>query len=178
LKNKRNTEAVEVAPNTLIAGRIVEYKPATKRPFEEVKVAVREQVVQTEAAALAKKAGEEKLAALLKKDDATGFSAAQTFSRAKSQGLNPSIFLAAMKADTSKLPAYAGADLPGQGYSVVRIVQVVQPATVDQAKRQAEQQQIASALAQQEMLAYIDQLKKKAKVQILKPLNPKPASIE
>jgi peptidyl-prolyl cis-trans isomerase D len=41
-----------------------------------------------------------------------------------------------------------------------------------------EQQQITSALAQQEMLAYIEMLKKKAKVQILKPINPKPASLD
>jgi len=40
LKNKRNTEAVEVAPNTLIAGRVVDYKPASKRPFDEVKAQV------------------------------------------------------------------------------------------------------------------------------------------
>jgi peptidyl-prolyl cis-trans isomerase D len=135
LKNKRNTEAVEVAPNVLIAGRIVDYKPATKRPFDEVKTAVRDHVVQTEAAALAKKAGEAKLEALKAKDDASGFAAAQTVSRAKSQGVNPAIFLAAMKADTTKLPAYAGADLADQGYAVLRVIKVDQPTTVDQAKR-------------------------------------------
>lgn len=178
LKNKRNTEAVEVAPNTLVAGRVVEYKPATKRPFDEVKSLVREQLVQQEAAALAKKAGEAKLAALKQKDEANGFGAVQTISRAKSQGVNPAVFLAAMKADTSKLPAYAGADLGKQGYSVLRVVKVEQPAKIDEAKRQAEAQQITTALAQQETLAYIEYLKQKAKVKILKPLNPKPASIE
>ena len=178
LKNKRNTEAVEVAPNTLIAGRIVDYKPATKRPFDEVKSQVREQLVQQEAAALAKKAGEAKLAALKQKDDASGFAAAQTISRAKSQGVAPAVFLAAMKADTGKLPAYAGADLGKQGYSVLRVIKVQQPAKIDAAKREAEAQQITAALAQQETLAYIEYLKQKAKVKILKPLNPKPASIE
>ncbi|HWT71422.1 MAG TPA: SurA N-terminal domain-containing protein [Oxalicibacterium sp.] len=178
LKNKRNTEAVEIAPNTLIAGRVVDYKPAAKRPFDEVKAMVREQLVRQEAAALAKKAGEAKLAALKEKDNASGFGAAQTISRAKSSGVNPAVFLAAMKADTSKLPAYAGADLASQGYSVLRVVKVEQPAKVDEAKRQAEAQQVTAALAQQETLAYIEYLKQKAKVKILKPLNPKPASIE
>jgi peptidyl-prolyl cis-trans isomerase D len=178
LKNKRNTEAVEIAPNTLIAGRVVDYKPATKRPFDEVKASVREQLVRQEAAALAQKAGEAKLAALKEKDNANGFGAVQTISRAKTEGVNPAVFLAAMKADTSKLPAYAGADLGSQGYSVLRIVKVEQPAKIDDAKRQAEAQQITTALAQQETLAYIEYLKRKAKVKILKPLNPKPASIE
>jgi peptidyl-prolyl cis-trans isomerase D len=178
LKNKRNTEAVEVAPNTLVAGRVVDYKPAAKRPFDEVKTTVREQLVQQEAAALAKKAGEAKLAALQQKDDANGFGAAQTVSRAKSQGINPAVFLAAMKADTSKLPSYVGADLGKQGYSVVRVLKVEQPTQIDEARRQTEAQQINTALAQQETLAYIEYLKQKAKVKILKPLNPKPASIE
>lgn len=178
LKNKRNTEAVEVAPNTLIAGRVVEYKAASKRPYAEVKALVQAQVVQVEAAALAKKAGEAKLAALKTKDDAAGFSATQTVSRAKSQGLNPAVFLAVMKADTSKLPAYAGVDLPGQGYSVLRVLRVLQPTAVDSAKRQAERQQINAALAQQETFAYIEALKQKAKVKILKPANAKSEAVE
>lgn len=169
LKNKRNTEALEVAPNTLIAGRVTEYKPASKRPFDEVKALVHERVVQEEAAALAKKAGEAKLAALKEKDDASGFSATQIVSRAKSQGLNPAVFLAVMKADTSKLPAYVGVDVP-QGFGVLRIVRVTQPANVDSAKRQAEHQQITAALAQQETFAYIEALKQKAKVKILRPV--------
>ncbi|HWU97213.1 MAG TPA: SurA N-terminal domain-containing protein [Oxalicibacterium sp.] len=169
LKNKRNTEAVEIAPNTLIAGRVVEYKPASKRPFDEVKTQIHDHVVQVEAAALAKKAGEAKLAELKTKDDASGFATAQTMSRAKSQDVNPQVFLAAMKADTSKLPAFAGVDLGAQGYNVLRIVRVVQPTNVDNAKRQAEKQQIANALAEEETQAYIEALKQKAKVKILKP---------
>lgn len=178
LKNKRNTEAVEVAPNTLIAGRVIEYKPASKRPFEEVKAQVRDRVIQVEATALAKKAGEAKLAELKAKDDATGFSATQTVSRAKSQGVNPALFLAVMKADTSKLPAYVGVEVPNQGYGVLRIVRVVQPTKVDDAKRQAEKQQITAALAQEEMQAYIDVLKQKAKVKILKPAVAKTDAVE
>jgi len=73
-----------------------------------------------------------------------------------------------MKADTAKLPAYIGLALPGQGYGVFRISKVSQPAAPDAARRQAEQQQVADAVAQQEMLAYLNVLKEKAKVKILK----------
>ena len=34
---KRNTEAIEVAPDALMAGHVVEYKPAAPRPFDAVK---------------------------------------------------------------------------------------------------------------------------------------------
>ncbi|RZI41925.1 peptidylprolyl isomerase [Herbaspirillum sp. HC18] len=173
VKNKRNTEAVEVAPSVLVAGRVVEYKPVTKRPFEEVQAVVRERVTQAEAAALAKKAGEEKLAAVKSGGDAAGFSEAKLVSRVKQQNMRPEALMAIMKADTSKLPAYVGVELPGQGFGVYRINKVSQPATVDAARRQAEQQQIAGALAQQESFAYLEALKKKAKVEILHPVNKK-----
>ncbi|SFA77832.1 peptidyl-prolyl cis-trans isomerase D [Collimonas sp. OK607] len=170
LKNKHNTEAVEVAPNTFIAGHVVEYKPVTKRSFEEVQAIIRDKVTRTEETALAKKAGEEKLAALKAQDNASGFGATQTVSRAKNQGIDPLAFEAVMKANTTKLPAYVGVTLPQQGYAVYRIAKVGQPATQDQARRIAEQQQITGVLAQQEMLAYVDVLKEKAKVKILKPV--------
>ncbi|HJV50152.1 MAG TPA: SurA N-terminal domain-containing protein [Noviherbaspirillum sp.] len=169
LKNKRNTEAVEVAPNTLIAGRVLEYKPVTKRPFAEVESVVRERVTQIEAAKLAKQAGEGKLAALKNGSEAAGFSEPKTVSRVKGDGINAAALEAVMKADTSKLPAYVGVDLP-QGYGIYRITKVSQPKTVDTARRQTEQQQIANALAQQEVLAYLEALKKKAKVEIVKPV--------
>jgi peptidyl-prolyl cis-trans isomerase D len=167
VKSKRNTEAVEVAPGTLIAGRVLEYKPVTRRPFEEVQATVRERVVQAEAAKLARKAGEEKLAALKAGGDAAGFSAPKNVSRVKNQGIEREALSTVMKADTEKLPAYAGIEL-AQGYGVYRINKIVQPANVDTARRQAEQQQIAGALAQQEAFSYVEALKKKAKVEITK----------
>lgn len=170
LKNKRNTEAVEVAPRTLIAGRIVDYKPVGKKPFADVEPAVRERVIAAEAAVLAKKAGEARLASLKSKDDSGGFGIEKTVTRAKNDGLAAAGFDAVMKADVTKLPAVAGADLGLQGYAVYRISKVAQAAKSDPARRVAEQQQIGNSLAQQEMLAYINVLKQKAKVKILKPV--------
>jgi peptidyl-prolyl cis-trans isomerase D len=168
IKGKHNTEAVQIAPTTLIAGHIVEYKPVTKRPFDDVKSMVRELVTQDEAMALAKKAGEAKLAELKTKDDAAGFGDVKVASRVKTQGWNQEAFLAVMKADTAKLPAYTGVELPGQGYSVFRVTKVAQPATPDTARRKTEQEQIANVLAEQEMLSYINFIKEKAKTKILK----------
>ncbi|MDY7575200.1 SurA N-terminal domain-containing protein [Actimicrobium sp. CCI2.3] len=174
LKSKHNTEAVEVAPSTLVAGRVVQYKPVGKRPFAEVEAIVREKVIAEESAVLAKKAGETKLAALKLADEATGFGAAKVVSRAKNDALNGAGFDSVMKADVSKLPAIVGTDLAGQGYAVYRISKVAQAEKIDAPRRLGEQKQIANALAQQEMLAYIDALKKKAKVKIIKPVTSTP----
>ncbi len=170
LKNKRNTEAVEVAPNTLIAGRVVEFKPASKRPLAEVDALIRQRVTQEEASKLAKAAGESKLAALKAADSTSGFGANTTVSRGKGEGLNRLALAQVMKADVSKLPAYVGVDVPGMGYSIYRIGKVQQSATPDAARRQSEKDQIANALAQQEMYDYVEVLKSKAKVTIVKPL--------
>jgi peptidyl-prolyl cis-trans isomerase D len=168
IKNKRNTDAVEVAPDTLIAGHVLEYHPVAKRPFDEVKGQVRERVTQAAAAALAKKAGEEKLAAAKAAGAAaSGFGDAQTVSRSNPKNLGSAAFTAVMKADATKLPAYVGVDLHDQGYAVYRINKVVQPTVKDIARRKTEQQQIAHTLAEEETYAYLEALKKKAKVEIL-----------
>ncbi|TAN83756.1 MAG: peptidylprolyl isomerase, partial [Gallionella sp.] len=45
VKNKRNTAAVEVAPNTLVAARILEYKPAAVRALSEVQEVIRQKLL-------------------------------------------------------------------------------------------------------------------------------------
>lgn len=167
LKNKRNTEAVEVAPSTLVAGRVVEYKPAAKRALAEVEAPIRMRVAQEEAAKLAKKAGEAKLAAAKASGDAAGFGEAKMVTRSKQSGLHPTATAEVLKADVSKLPAYVGVDLPGMGYAVYRIGKVAQPSEVNPARRSAMTEEINGAVGQIEMYGYVEALKTKAKSKLL-----------
>ncbi|CAN7314751.1 SurA N-terminal domain-containing protein [Pseudoduganella sp. LjRoot289] len=167
LKNKRNTEAVEVAPATLVAGRIVEFKPAAKRPLAEVDAAIRQRVTAEEAVKLARKEGEAKMAAAKAAGSAEGFGPAQLVSRTEGKGLNPQVLGEIMKADAAKLPAYVGVEVPGMGYSVYRIGKVQQPANQDAARRKSEEEQIANIVAEQELSSYVEALKHKAKVKVL-----------
>lgn len=166
LTNKRNTEAVEVAPSTLVAGRVVEFKPAAKRPLADVEAVIRQRVTQEEAAKLARQAGEAKLAAAKASGDATGFGETKTLSRTKQPPINETAALAVLKADVSKLPAYVGVDVPGQGYGVYRIGKVTQPPQQDQARRKQEAQQIGQAYGNAETYGFIEALKRKAKAKI------------
>jgi peptidyl-prolyl cis-trans isomerase D len=68
LKNKRNTDAVDVGKGVLVAARVLESKPAALRPFDEVRADIEKMLVQEEAAVLAEKDGEKKLAQLVKGD--------------------------------------------------------------------------------------------------------------
>jgi peptidyl-prolyl cis-trans isomerase D len=173
LTNKRNTEAVEVAPSTLVAGRVVAFKPAAKRPLAEVEGVIRQRVTQEEAAKLARQAGEAKLAAAKASGDAAGFGEAKTVSRTKQPPINETAAIAVLKADTSKLPAYVGVEIPGQGYGVYRIVKVGQPAQPDQARRKQEAEQIGRAVGTAETYGFIEALKHKAKAKV----NVKPADL-
>lgn len=166
LKNKRNTEAVEVAPSTLVAGRVVEFKPASKRPLAEVDAAIRQRVTVEEAIKLARKAGEAKMAAAKATGDAAGFGAPVMVARTRQPTINPTAALAVLKADVSKLPAYVGVEVPGMGYGVYRIAKVTMPAAPDAARRAAEAEQIAGVVGQQEMYGFIEALKQKAKAKI------------
>jgi peptidyl-prolyl cis-trans isomerase D len=166
IKNKRNTEAVAAAPSTLVAGRVVEFKPATKRPLAEVEAAIRQRVAQEEAVRLARQAGEAKLAAAKASGDAAGFGATTVVSRTKEPAIAPVAALAVLKADVTKLPAYVGVEVPGKGYGVYRIAKITQPAQPDQARRTQEAEQIANVIGQQEMYGYIEALKQKAKAKI------------
>jgi peptidyl-prolyl cis-trans isomerase D len=166
IKNKRNIEAVEVAPSVLVAGRVIEHKPAALQPLAQVEAAIRERVIQEEAGKLAAKAGEAKIAAAKASGDTAGFGEVKAVSRSKPATIPKAAVEAVFKADTSKLPAFAGLNVPGAGYAVYRIGKVGQPAQPDLARRKSEEEQISYIQAQQEMASYVEALKVKAKAKI------------
>jgi peptidyl-prolyl cis-trans isomerase D len=168
IKNKHNMEALDLGSNTLVSAHIITFTPASKRPFDEVKDVVTARVTATEADALAKKAGEDKLASLLAKPDDAGFADTKLISRVAQLGVPRPAFDAIMKADVRKLPAFVGVDVPGQGYSVYRINKIQQaesdPGRVDDIAKQIETVQGSEAL-----FTFVEQLKQDGKVKISKP---------
>ena len=166
-KNKRNTEAIEVGPRFLIAGRVVDYKPVTHSPLAQVRQQVEESIMLLETEKLALKTGEAKLAEL-RNGGTAEFSAAKAISRNNNSSTPPPAVYAIMKADANKLPAFVGVNLGGMGYRIFRINKIVeQPA--DEASAKSEEQQVNEFLAAQEMAAYLGVIKKRANAEILKP---------
>lgn len=168
-KNKRNTEAVEVATNTLVAARALESKPAVVRPFEEVEKSIIARLTREEAGKLATADGEAKLAALkLGKAGEIKWPALLSVSRASAGGLGPNVIDAAMKADPKTLPAYVGTENPGGGYVLVQVARVNDAPAIDEAKLQTTRTRIAQSLSQQEILATLAQIRVKSDVSITK----------
>lgn len=169
LKNKRNTEAVEVGPNTLVAARVLEYKPAALKPFDTVKGQIEDILKLQQSAALARKSGEEQLAALQKSgEDKLGWSPVKTVSRLDPKQQMPGAAVQAVfKADTTKLPAYVGLEMPNNGgYALYKVSKVSQPENVDPAKGKALQREYTALTAQEDFAAYLAALRGRYKVEI------------
>jgi peptidyl-prolyl cis-trans isomerase D len=166
VKEHNNTQAIDVGNNTLIAGRVTDYKPAAVPPLDTIKDAVRAKVVAVEAAQAAVKDGEAKLAELQKSNATTGFSSVVKVSRNDAQGVPPLALAAIFKADSSKLPAYVGVDLGKDGYAIYRVNGIEKSDPVSADRLAGAQQQVAQVYAQAEMEAYLDALKARSNVKI------------
>jgi peptidyl-prolyl cis-trans isomerase D len=166
LRNKRNTEAIEIAPGQLASARIVEYRAPKRRPLEEVRDLVRTQVVEQEAARLAKQAGEAKLSELKAgKGDATSFTASRVVSRGAPGGLSQPALESVFRLPAESTPVFGGIDLGTQGYSLVQLLKVTAPSAEVIAQRQATyDQQLGRVIAQQDVVDYIESLKQRAKI--------------
>ena len=172
VEKKRNTEAVEVAPNQLVSARITQYAPARVLPLAEVSSDVRERLVNSRAAELAKKDGAAKLEAWKAQPDSAKLAAAIVVSRDQSQAISPAVLDKVMHVDTSTLPAWVGVDLGNQGYTVVRVNKVMERTEAKEEQVKQERGQYGQWVASAESQAYYEVLKNryKAQIKVAKPL--------
>ncbi|MEN9358262.1 MAG: hypothetical protein RL695_2433, partial [Pseudomonadota bacterium] len=173
IKNKRNTEAIEVAPNTLLAARVLEHMPAKQMSFESVKPAIEKRLVHDEASKLAQKDGEQRLARLSKGESVTTeWGAAQNVSRAEAGKLPADALRAIFKTPVAHLPAYAGLTQPDGSYALYRISQVkpYEVSAGNEALTQRLRQNYARIVAEEEFSAWLAALRGKFPAEINKSL--------
>lgn len=166
LKNKRNTAALEVAPNTLLAARVVEYKPASERPLAEVSAGIQQQLQRLQASELATQQGQKLLEQLQHGEKANvAWKAAEVTMRNQRSGIDPSLLQAVFRADVSKLPAYVGVN-NANGYVLARIDAVKDDASIDDNKLTRYEQQIRQLTGDALLMAYMADVKKRANISI------------
>ena len=166
IQKKRNTDAIEVAPNTLVAARVVEYQPASLRKLDEVKGELTEKLRRQQAAVLAQKDGAARLEKL-RKGDALDIKWGPTsvVSRRDAQGMPREVLAAAVAADTSKLPAYGGMDQP-DGYLLLKVSKVIEAEPKDlgpEAEREVRGGRVYGA---SEYEAYVASLRSRADISV------------
>ena len=166
IEKKRNTEAVELAPNVLAAARIINYSPARTLPLDDVKARVREQVLAQQANERARAEGAAKLAEWKASPDTAKLSAAIVVSREAKQAQPNALVEAALRASTQALPSWVGVDLGASGYAVVKVEKVLPRDAANAAGVARERDQYAQWWASAEGLAYYKLLKEKFKAEI------------
>lgn len=161
LKNKRNTEAIEVAPSTLVAGRVIDFKPSFVKPLAEVADQIKADLTRQQASKLAIEKGRETLAQLVKGEQPQGlqWQGPQQVSRQQPGNLTPPVLEAAFKLSPKSLPAYTGAETPFGGFSIVRLTRVADGETGDAAKRKSYAERLKQERAEAQFSALLASLR-------------------
>ncbi|MDR3299692.1 MAG: SurA N-terminal domain-containing protein [Candidatus Accumulibacter sp.] len=167
IKNRRNTEALEVASNTLLSARVTEHAAAALHPFDAVKDGIEQTLKNDEAVKQAASAGEARLAELQKGEDQVAWSETRVLSRqqARQSPLPAAALQAIFKADARKLPAYAGVNV-GDGYALFRITEVARPDKIDEDQLNALKNEYANLVAQEDLSVYLASLRSRCKIDI------------
>lgn len=166
LKERRNTQPIDLGQGRWIAARVVEHKPAALRPFEEVRTDVERMLREEKAMALARKNGEEKLQALKSGQGGDAkWSAAVPLTRERQDANNRAAVDALFKADATTLPAYVGIEVPKAGYALYRITKVTEP-NVDDARIESARYALGQLAGMQQREAFVGALRARADVDV------------
>jgi peptidyl-prolyl cis-trans isomerase D len=166
-KDKRNTAAIEVAPNTLVAARIIEHKPAAVLPLAEVAGGIRQKLQHQQALELAVRQGEETLAQLQRGEKpALAWTPAQPITRAQHGGMEAELVRQVFQADAAKLPQYVGAKAGQGGYVLVRVDAVKETGAIDDMKRARYMQQMRQLVGEELFQAYLADAKRQAEIKV------------
>ncbi len=137
LKDRRNSAAIEVAPNVLVSVRVAAYEPVGMRPFDSVAADIRTFLMRKAAVEKATADGEGKLADL--KDGKTvsdlKWSNPRSVSRLQPNGLVPDAVQLIGGINADKLPGYVGAPSGGEGYVLFKVSAVKSGAGLNDEKR-------------------------------------------
>jgi len=166
IQNKRNTDATETGSSQLVSARIVNHMPARVLPLAEVQDAVRQRVIDQQAATLARQQGQARLAELQQSPEAAQTMGVQAVvARDQAQGVPRALVDAVLSADPQKLPVLTGVDLGPLGYVVLSVNKLLprEPAPEEDAAWQTQYAQIWGAA---EVRAYEQALKRRYKLKI------------
>jgi peptidyl-prolyl cis-trans isomerase D len=164
LHNKRNTAAIEVDKNTLLAARLIEHKPASVKSLAEVQAVIEQKLMREQAIKLATQQGEAALVQLQKGGSSVlTFAAAQTIGR-QANTLDAELTRLVFQVNVAKLPQFVGHESPA-GYSLVRVESIKNVDGSDATKQQRYEQQLRQLVGEEIFNLYKKQLKEQASIQ-------------
>ncbi|MDD4963416.1 MAG: SurA N-terminal domain-containing protein [Gallionella sp.] len=172
LKNKRNSVATEVAPNTLVAARMLEHKPASVRPLAEVQAAIQQTLMRKQAIELAIKQGKAQLAELQKGGTPTvQWAEAKAVSRAQRSNFDAALTRQIFQVNQAKLPQTVGAET-ADGFTLVRVDAIKEAEKVEDGKRVRYAEQLRKMIGEEIYRAYMEDAKQHATIKSNLPATP------
>ena len=169
IKNKQNSEVIEITPDTLISARVLGHKPAAMRSMAEVREKISGILARQQASDHAVKEGTEKLGQLHKGEkDVVKWGPDQTVSRNDPQGLEEGVLRAIFKVKSFSLPAYTGVMNSQGGFSLVRISNVIEAVSPDEEKIKVFSGQLQQLYAQDELSSYLAAIKQRSDVTVMR----------
>lgn len=167
---KKNSEAIDLGNNSLISARVLEHKPSAVRPLDDVKAQITQQLQRRLATELALKAGAEKLAAAkLGNDAGLTFSPVQKLMRQTPvPNVNQALSKITFAADLSKGAAVVGGTNDAGGYSIAKVLKVVEPEAATAEKLKSLSQRLAGQSGGDLTNSYLAALKEHIKVEVKK----------
>jgi peptidyl-prolyl cis-trans isomerase D len=168
LDEKRNTEAFEVQPKTLVAARVIEYAVEEDMAFDDVAGEVKDFLKSQGALDKAVAEGESALAALEAGQEVEGveWSTPGMVTLVKRQGLHPEGLRAVFGVSKDALPAHVGMPIDDGRYVIFRVSKIVDLEEVTEDDLNTAKNQLEQMMQQQQMSAYIASLREKANVRI------------
>ncbi len=166
LKEKRNTEAIEISPNNMVSARVIDHKDSAPRSFDEVKAGIEAVLKLEQAVKLATDKGIADLAKLKAGDAGKDLEwiPPVMVDRKNAQGLTDIVMSQVFKMDASKLPAYAGFVNGKSSYTIVKILSVSDALAKDDEAKKTAEAELQAAVAAEYVSAYGESLKAKSDV--------------
>ena len=164
-QKKRNSAAIEIAPNTLLAARLLEYKPVSTRSLKEVNDSIRQKLQRKQALESAVKQGQQVLAQLQRGEKVNvEWTVPTAITREQHVGLDSSIARQVFQADVAVLPSYVGIENAQNGYELVRVDAIKPVAVIDDAKYASYMQQLRQITGDEMFQAYLADARKHADI--------------
>ena len=170
IKNRNNSEAVQITPDILISVRVLDHKPAAMLSIAEAKEKILQILENKKASDQALKDGKEKLARLQKGEkDIVKWAPNQTVARNDPKGLEEDVLRAVFKAKPFSFPVYVGAINSQGGFSLVRISNVIKAKLPDEEKIKLFGKQLQQQVyAQEELSSYLSAVKQRSDLTVMR----------
>ncbi|MDR2710711.1 MAG: SurA N-terminal domain-containing protein [Burkholderiales bacterium] len=169
LRDRQNTDAIEIGSDAIISARVIDHKATTVRPLEDVKPAIKKLMEARKAFELTRAAGEEKLAQLRQGKSVAGltFGKPVTIGRQQQQlGFTADVQAEAFRLEAGKLPAYLGAAVGQSRYTIYRVEKILLATAPEAAQKEATAQRLRDMKGREAMNAYLQNLRDNTKVEI------------